>query len=334
VSKEYWINHFCSEDTELQSLFLNLSIESCSEILVSIGRSNSEGITYESAENRVFGFQDIVIKFYRPGRWSLRALEEELQFLEELHDGNVAFVRPIGKVRTWNGLHYIVFERIKEPIIDKKNVLDEDSVRKMVHLVAEVHKVGRKSNTTDRPIFNPKSMSEGCFEIIKKEGYLPHSLYDRYEAVINQLISKVNSFGDIPVQRIHGDTYTGNVLWKPEGPIFMDLDDFQVGPVAIDVKLLSFPWRLDRLSEDMDRRERRDIQQQMVLKFYREVSDFPKEWEKLFPLLSVYRDIQFDAWFSARWRDPGFSKQYEDDDITQEGWWLDNIQGLEDLIDQ
>ncbi|CBW26021.1 conserved hypothetical protein [Halobacteriovorax marinus SJ] len=332
MSKQFWIDQFAPTDSELQSSFLNLNITDCKSTVEEIGFSSASGVSYDSAENRVFGFDEIVVKFYRPGRWSKEAIEEEFVFLKDLQDHGVSFVRPIGEVGTWKGLNYIVYERVARPYVDDRSILDEESVKRMVHTVAQIHKVGAKREASHRPFFNPKDMGEGCFEVIQRAGFLPTSQFKRYEDVISELVRKVASFGDIPIQRIHGDTYSGNVLWKGSHPIFMDLDDFQVGPVAIDVKLLSFPWRLDSLSEQMDRRERRAIQNEMVLKFYREVNDFPKEWEKLFPLLSVYRDIQFDAWFSARWNEPGFAKNYEDDDITQESWWLENLEGLEDLL--
>lgn len=331
-NKEYWISHFSSSNQEILSTFLDLKMESCKDILEDLGSPYIDGVNYESAENRVFGFKDVVIKFYRPGRWSLEALEEELLFLEDIRDAGLSFVRPISKVGTWKGVMYIAFEKIQKPYVENRRVLDEQSVREMVHLVAQIHKVGIKRKAISRPCFNPEAMAMGCFEVIKREGFLPKSMHERYRFIIEELIKRIHSFGEIPTQRIHGDTYTGNILWKPSGPVFMDLDDFQVGPVAIDVKLLSFPWRLDSLPEDMDRRERREIQGQMVLKFYREINEFPEEWEKLFPLLSVYRDIQFDAWFCARWRQPGFAKNYENDDITAEKWWQQNIECLEELL--
>ena len=52
----------------------------------------------------------------------------------------------------------------------------------------------------------------------------------------------------------------------------------------------------------------------------------------MFPLMSAYRDIQFDAWFSARWNEPGFAKNYEDDDITKAEWWIENMYALEGLL--
>jgi Ser/Thr protein kinase RdoA (MazF antagonist) len=82
----------------------------------------------------------------------------------------------------------------------------------------------------------------------------------------------------------------------------------------------------------MDRRERRKIQHNMVLEMYREVSSFSEKQEKVLPLLGAYRDIQFDAWFSARWNDPGFAESYSEDDITSSEYWVDSIEGLEHSI--
>ncbi len=133
-------------------------------------------------------------------------------------------------------------------------------------------------------------------------------------------------------QRINSDCTIGNIIWKDDEPIILDFDDFQVGPIAMDVKLLSFGWKLDTLSDELDPQERRKIQHELILKYYREVNEFKDEWEKLFPLMSAYRDIQFDAWFSSHWREPGFAKAYAEDDITQPHWWDEAIKGVEELL--
>ena len=55
---------------------------------------------------------------------------------------DVPFVRPIGDIGTWRGIHYLAYEAIQEPFDLDPETLDEDSVRKMVHLVASIHDVG------------------------------------------------------------------------------------------------------------------------------------------------------------------------------------------------
>lgn len=328
-SKEFWIDHFGSTEPEIHKRFITLTPKDCREIVEDLGVSSSKGIAFESAENRVFGFGDVVLKFYRPGRWSLEALQDEVQFLEDLREYGVPFVRPIGDVRIWNGIYYIVFEAVPKSYTLAPEVLNEESVRKLVQTVARIHDVGSKRVATSRPPFDSESMCFGCFEVIKKSGFLPRELQRAYEEVIGEIVTKVAAIKDVPIQRVHGDTYSGNTLWSPSGPMFMDLDDFQMGPIALDLRLLSSGWRLNTLPESMSRVQCQDIQQELVLAFYREIRPFPKSWEVLFPLLSACRDIQFDAWFSARWMEPGFAENYPNEDIKNLAWWKNSLEGLQ-----
>lgn len=254
-SKKFWIDHFSSAGPELHKRFVTLTTNDCREILKDLGMPPSDGIAFESAENRVFGFGDVVFKFYRPGRWSLEALQDEVHFLEDLREAKVPFVRPIGGVRVWNGIYYIVFEDVSKSYSMAPETLDEESVRKLVQVVARIHDVGSKRVATFRPQFNPEAMCFGCFEVIKESGFLPKELQRPYEEVIGEIVTKMAVFKDVPIQRVHGDTYSGNTMWSSSGPMFMDLDDFQMGPIALDLRLLSSGWRLNTLPESMNRIE-------------------------------------------------------------------------------
>ncbi len=328
----FWIDHFAPPDQEVLDTFVALTPADCAEVLETLGVPRCEGISYESPENRVFGFGEVVLKFYRPGRWSCAALQDEVQFLEDLREAQIPFVRPISNVGTWRGIHYLAYEAIAEPFKEDPTVLQEDEVRKMVHTVARIHDVGARRTAPNRPSFDPTGMCEGFFEVICNAGFLPTSLQNRYREVLDRLLARFAELGDIPVQRIHGDSSSGNALWRADGPVFLDLDDFLVGPVAIDVSLLSASWRLDSLPVSMDRRERRAIQHQLVLDMYREVRPFPAQWEAVFPLVRGCRGVEFDAWFSARWNEPGFAEHYEDDDISKPQWWEQAIEGLERAV--
>lgn len=328
----YWLNHFSKVPEEVSQTFVHLGVNDFPDVLESLSVQNAKGVAFESAENRVFRFDNVVIKFYRPGRWSKKAIEQEVEFLNDLKEGGVSAVRPIGNAKTWQGIHYLAYEAISEPFNESPETFNEEEVKKLSHLMAKVHEVGKLRPASERPQFDPQGMCDGCYEVITRAGYLPKECRSRYEGILSQIVKKLDNYKDVPLQRIHGDSYSGNVVWQNGEPIFLDFDDFQVGPKAIDLKLLSFPWRLESLPESMDRRERREIQNQLVLKYYRELGDFPKEWEGMFPLMSAYRDIQFDAWFSSRWSEPGFSQNYEEDDITSATWWNQNMDGLENLL--
>ena len=326
---QFWIDHFQSAEEKLQNTFFNISEEDCRDLLKEYDFDFKDFTSFESAENRVFGFDDKIIKFYRPHRWSLEALNEEILFLKDLLEAKLSFVHPIGGVEVWKGLFYVIFEKVKKPYKEDRVVLDEDSVSNMVNLIAQFHEVGSRREALSRYQFDSEAISLGCFEVIKSAGFLPQSLYKRYEEIIINLNKRIQGFGYIPVQRIHGDAQIGNIVWRENKPIFLDLDDFHMGPIALDLKLLSFGWRLESLSEKMDPVERRKIQQQIVLDVYRESRTFSEKWESLMPLLGICRDIQFDAWFSARWKDPGFAEYYSGENIANVGWWTDNIDKLE-----
>ncbi len=333
INKNFWIDHFTSSPPDILRTFLELTTIDCNDILKSLGKNIYEATIFESAENKVFGFEKFVIKFYRPGRWSLEALQDEIQFLEDLREAGVPFVRSLSKVETWKGIHYIVFEKISKAFTEAPQILSEQDVGKLVKVIAQFHEVGSKRSANNRPIFNPEETCLGCFEVIKKAGFINKNLQITYEKLISELIICFNNFKDLPIQRIHGDTYSGNTIWNSDGPIFIDLDDFQMAPVALDLRLLSSGWRLDTLPESMNRLECREIQQDLILNIYREYRSFPKSWESVFPLLSAYRDIVFDAWFSARWLEPGFALNYPDENIQDFNYWKNSLANLQNNLD-
>ena len=71
--------------------------------------------------NRVFELEDedrngIIIKFYRPGRWSLEALQDEHDFLLELAEQEVPVIPPVkmqnGKsLGCYEDIHYAIFPK-------------------------------------------------------------------------------------------------------------------------------------------------------------------------------------------------------------------------------
>ncbi|HHX8313416.1 TPA: phosphotransferase [Vibrio diabolicus] len=328
-NSNFWVEHYKYTDQELYNRFIALRPSDCSELLEELRLPVCRGIKYESVENRVFGFADVVLKFYRPERWDLVALQNELDFLEDIKAADIPFVRPIGEIGCWRGIYYLAFENIVGPYETNPKILNEDKVRQMVHRVARIHEVGAQREAKGRPVFNVREMCEGCFEVIVEQGYLPSNLRSRYERAVVKLGQLGDDFGTFPCQRIHGDSYSGNALWRADGPVLMDLDDFQMGPISVDLPLLSFPWRLESLPESMDRKERRKIQHQLVLTMYREIRPFDQYLETLIPLARGCRNVTFDAWMSARWNEPGFNEEYDGDDLTSEGWWLDTIEQLE-----
>lgn len=331
----FWMDHFCRADPVVLPRFLSLSPTDCGPLLESLGMPRAPGVTHESAENRVFGFGAVTIKFFRPGRWSLAALCDEADFLEELIAADLDVVKPIGRPETWRGIHYQRYETVAPPFDCDPTVLTPAQLRAHVHLVAALHRVGAQRDAPHRPRLRPRETSQELLAVVRHRGYLPADLDARYADTIGHLGEWLAEEMDgVPVQRVHDDPGSWNVLWRPQGPLLMDLDDFSVGPVAVDLAIMDIPYRLSTLPEGTPRAERRPLQRARVLEFYREVADFPEEWERLFAPLRGMRGLVFDAWFSARWQDPGFAACYPDDTFDDPAWWQENLDRLDRLLAQ
>ncbi len=329
--RKFWIEHFDRADPTTQRRFVTLGPAEAAEILEQRGLPQAPGETRESAENRVFVFGDVVLKVFRPGRWSHAALVEEVVFLEDLRAAGVAAVRPIGGVQTWRGLHHLAYERVEGD--DDRAVFSLEQMRQFVDLVAAFHDVGARRDAPHRPRLLPRAKAEGLLERVCGAGFLPPGLVTRYEAAVRGLAERLERLLDgVPQQRIHADIGSWNVLWRPAGPLLMDLDDFEVGPVALDLRLMSAPWRLDSLPEALDRKERRARQHRLVLARYRERRAFPEAWEALLRPTGILRGVMFDAWFCANWSEPGFRAHYPDDDIEGEAYWLRAVEAMEDWL--
>lgn len=330
MEKKHFVNDQSRPvDDATYNRFIALRPADCGEVLEELGAPRQMGVRFESPENRVFGFGDLVLKFYRPGRWDLAALNDELRFLKDLREAEVPFARSVGEIGLWRGMYYLAFERVAEPFRTDPDVLTSSEVEALVQTVARIHDVGEVRSADARPKFNARAICEDSYETILQYGYLPPDLVTQYRRAIDAVIEMAEDFGPIPIQRVHGDSYSGNALWRPDGPVMIDLDDFQMGPTAMDIPLLSFPWRLDRLPQNMDRKERRKVQHKLVLELYRQCRPFPEEWEALIPIARACRNVTFDAWMSARWNEPGFNESYEDDDLYDHKWWQDSIKSIE-----
>lgn len=325
-----WTQHFSRVEAPILDRFVHLTAERCGPILEQRGLPRVTGEDRDSAENRVFAFGEVILKIFRPGRWSLEALREEVIFLEDLRDAGVPAVRPLGTIQTWQGLHHLAYERVPEPCEEDRPVLDRGQVEQLVALIAEVHRVGAQRDAPHRPRLEPVGMGRGLLQVIDDRGYLPASLAGRYREGVQELCARTEVLlRGVPQQRIHADLGTWNVLWRPEGPLLMDLDDFQVGPTALDLRMASFPWRLDTLPGDMDREARREHQHALVVEHYRRHLRFDDAWEALFRPTALLRGVVFDAWFSNNWDEPGFREHYPDDDITGAAYWSRGVEGLE-----
>ncbi len=291
--------------------------------------TTGEYLQLNSYENRVFDVrlesasnERVVVKYYRPGRWSQNAILEEHFFLEELKANGIPAVAPLKQsnqqtLSAYSGLYLAVFPKA---IGRMPQELSLDELNRVGRLLARVHNVGSQSESRTRPILDTETYGWPSLEILRRR--VSPELWSRYEAAAETILNFLEEFLDEDdFIRIHGDCHRGNLLQQDtregeKGFFLVDFDDFCMGPQAQDF------WML--LSGDGDRAsEERDA----LLSGYEELRSFPVEQERLFLPLRGLRILHYAAWIARRWSDPSFPKIFPDYETYS--YWAEETEALE-----
>jgi len=264
-----------------------------------------------SYENRVYqvGVEDdqpVVVKFYRPGRWTDEAILEEHAFALELAAAEIPVVAPMVAEVPGTSLHrhagfrYAIYPRRggQWPELGTK-----DEREWMGRFLGRIHMVGGRRRFEHRPSLSPEVMGWGSAHFLLESGLIPDYVSHRYERVVGELLDEAGSrfeqAGDLRYLRIHGDCHRNNVLWTPTGPHFVDLDDCMMGPAIQDL------WMLLAGSRDEVRTQLDDF-----LEGYTQFADFDYREVALIEPLRALRMVHYAAWLARRWDDPAFPKAF------------------------
>ena len=271
-------------------------------------------LALNSYENRVFqvGLDEpngsraapVIVKFYRPGRWTDEAILEEHEFVAELARAEVPAVAPRAiRERTlhgYEGFRFTVFERRG----GRAPELSDRTVRERIgRFLGRLHAVGGRVAYQHRPTLDIDSFGVEPSTYLLEAGWLPPDLAGVYRGVVRDAIGGARDCferaGRIKPLRLHGDCHEGNLLWTESGtqpgPHFVDFDDSRTGPAVQDL------WML--LSGD-----REEMQHQLsdLLAGYEDFADFNPHELELVEALRTLRLIHYSAWIARRWQDPAF----------------------------
>lgn len=275
-------------------------------------RCNGRFTVLNSYENRVFelGLEDggaVIGKFYRPGRWSLDALDDEHDFLYALDDAEVPVSLPIGlddegtTIGTLtgeaSGIHYAIFDKVRGRVPDE---FDDDELVTLGRLLGELHTVGADDEAEHRPRLDVATYGRANLARLIDGGHLPPEIRQNYVYTAEALFDRIEPLlAEVPMHRIHGDCHPANLIRTREGFVFLDFDDMLTGPAAQDV------WMLVPSSDAEGHRQRK-----VLLEGYREVRDFPTKWLDLVEPLRALRYIHYSTWIARRWHDPIFRRTF------------------------
>jgi Ser/Thr protein kinase RdoA (MazF antagonist) len=262
-----------------------------------------------SYENRVYQLGDEqgalwVLKFYRPARWSNAAIAEEHAFTFELAAAELPVAAPLLR----DGRSLFVHEQLRFAafpyMAGRAPELDDLATLSLLgRTLARIHAVGARARFMHRPALSISRLGEQAQAQVIDSGFVPEALAAQYELVSEQVIGRVRQsfeqFGPLPQLRIHGDCHAGNILWRENGPLFVDLDDCMSGPRIQDL------WMF--LSGDAASPQ---ASWAAIMEGYEMFGEFDYAELTLVEPLRSLRILHHAAWIAHRWHDPAFPRAF------------------------
>lgn len=327
----------------MKKSFYNLTPQKVMSAVEQAGFSpTGEYLQLNSYENRVFDIRleknseralelnhRVIAKFYRPGRWSLPAIQEEYHFLTELKESGIEVVSPLSfkdntQLHKFEDLWVAFFPKIFGRSPQELSLSD---YKKIGTTLARIHLVGQSNNAHHRLKFSAQTMGWPALKLL--ESWVFPEVWPRYhraaKIILDNLDQKLEQCFKL---RIHGDCHKGNLLCidakdssdnHPEF-YFLDFDDFGLGPAVQDF------WML--FSGDNDSTLLNE-EEQSLLSGYMELRHFDMNELKLIPQLRGLRIIHYAAWIARRWDDPSFPRLFPA--FQEYNYWAQEVEQLEKI---
>lgn len=280
-------------------------------------RLSGRVMALNSLENRVYdvelassmdvpkGFSptNVILKFYRPGRWSEAQILEEHRFLTTLTEFEVPVVAPIEFNQKTLHLHeetnlwFALFPKVQGRLKDE---LLKDEIEQVGRLIGRIHNIGSMGSFTHRLSLNPETFIDINKKALEQTKPVEHVSFQHYLKLLEQLSPMIKPiFSGLTMQRLHGDFHRGNIVWTSAGPVAVDFDDCLTGPIEQDLWLL-FPGKDEHSLEDRKR----------FLDSYKEMTRKDHLKMNLTEILRTMRMVHFNAWIAKRWDDHSFQRVF------------------------
>ncbi|NQY73464.1 MAG: serine/threonine protein kinase [Candidatus Margulisbacteria bacterium] len=257
--------------------------------------------------NRVYEMEThsherIIVKFYRPFRWTHEMILGEHAFLQKC----VSIELPVIPPRKYQDRTLFTFDSIPFAIFPKKggrsiDELNQELWKEVGRLLGRIHNVGNTISKTERIIWKPSIATETHLNVLKDCRHIPEDYKPIFEKTVSTFIQKADPlFSSIDTFLIHGDCHFGNIIHRPGESLYLvDFDDCVIGPPVQDM------WMLLPDAEENCKKE---------LSWFKEgyttFRPFPESSLNLIPALRIMRQIHFAQWCAIQSNDPQFKHHF------------------------
>ncbi|MGN7613349.1 serine/threonine protein kinase [Magnetococcales bacterium HHB-1] len=287
---------------------------------------NGHLLALNSYENRVYqvgvyGGEPVVVKFYRPERWSDAAILEEHRFVLDLKQAGLNVSAPLIRAEEMTlhhheGFRFALYARYEGRSPEFGQEIDFNSLGRFL---GRMHALAAKKTFQFRPQLTVEGMGRCVQRDILEKKRLPHHLEEKYkllsEALFQQLETCFTQAGDVALIRVHGDCQMGNFLLNHNQLCLLDFDDALLAPALQDIWML-LSGSMAEMAEQLTQ----------LLKGYQMFHPFSLGELKLFEALRTLRLMTQALWLARRWKDPAFAKTFPWYD--RERYWHTHLQTL------
>ena len=267
----------------------------------------------------------LVVKFYRPGRWTKAALADEHDFLAELQEEEIPVVAPLalpggGTLASQGELHFALFPKKGGRSYDEYN---EEQWLELGRLLGRVHAVGARRPATARLTMAPELSTREQLDFLLKGDFIPAEQLSAFQAVSTELLAEITPlFAQAKRQRIHGDCHFSNIIYRPNESFYIiDFDDMAMGPPVQDLWML-LPGYLNQSLLEID----------LFLEGYETFSHFDQRGLRLIEPLRAMRYIHYTAWCAHQVAEDGLSRVAPD--FASPAYWNREIRDLGEQLER
>lgn len=280
--------------------------------------------------NRVYELEQqdgtpLIAKFYRPGRWSGEALQEEHEFLVELAEEEIPVIAPLTlatgtTLGNFDNLNFALFPKKGGRSLDE---FTEEQWLQLGRLLGRVHQIGARQDSVARPVMAPSHSMQEQLEYLVGSSLVPQHMKQPLKQLVEEIIQTITPlFDGVRSIRIHGDCHFANLIYRPEESIYLiDFDDMVMGPAVQDIWML-LPGTPEETLYEME----------LFLEGYETFQPFNRRELQLIEPLRAMRFVHYMAWCGFQVEADGMTRVMED--FGTEGYWIKELGDLEDQLER